>query len=240
MWWYIQLRCHPSLVLYFQKDGSYIMASDHYMAVGVDQYIIDQDDEDCPEVGLHLAAWKGHAVQLEELLTCHKDHVQVNWQHTSRTYIYISSALHAVYGLCMWFTFFGCLIIFFSRSTLEFAHSSHRPWDLQLLVGSAVLLTKSVTHTTIWNLICWINDQMKECEFCWIDSCILTIFRLYLLLEGKGRVAKKEALKTYYDRGHSGGMKHFSQRSDLLLLLFTQVIVGLELWSAVKVSLLID
>ena len=53
------------------------MASDHYMAVGVDQYIIDRDDEDCPEIGLHLAAWKGDAVQLEELLTCHKDHVQV-------------------------------------------------------------------------------------------------------------------------------------------------------------------
>ena len=58
------------------------MASDHFMAVGVDQYIIDQDDEDCPEIGLHLAAWKGNAVQLEELLTCHKDHVQVD-RHSS-------------------------------------------------------------------------------------------------------------------------------------------------------------
>ena len=54
------------------------MASDHYMAVGLEQYIIDMDDEDCPEVGVHLAAWKGDAVQLQELLTCHKDHVQVN------------------------------------------------------------------------------------------------------------------------------------------------------------------
>ena len=52
------------------------------MAVGVEQYIIDQDDEDCPEIGLHLAAWKGDAVQLEELLTCHKDHVQVD-RHSS-------------------------------------------------------------------------------------------------------------------------------------------------------------
>ena len=52
------------------------------MAVGVDQYIIDRDDEDCPEIGLHLAAWKGDAVQLEELLTCHKDHVQVAAKYT--------------------------------------------------------------------------------------------------------------------------------------------------------------
>ena len=58
--------------------SEYIMASDHYMAVGVEQYIIDRDDEDCPEIGLHLAALKGDAVQLEELLTCHKDHVQVD------------------------------------------------------------------------------------------------------------------------------------------------------------------
>ena len=83
MWWYIQKRCHASLVLYFQKGWSFIMASDHYMAVGVDQYIIDQDDEDCPEIGLHLAAWKGDAVQLEELLTCHKDHVRVKRQRST-------------------------------------------------------------------------------------------------------------------------------------------------------------
>ena len=62
--------------------SEYIMASDHYMAVGVEQYIIDRDDEDCPEIGLHLAALKGDAVQLEELLTCHKDHVQVDTGQT--------------------------------------------------------------------------------------------------------------------------------------------------------------
>ena len=60
------------------------MASDHYMAVGVEQYIIDRDDEDCPEIGLHLAALKGDAVQLEELLTCHKDHVQVDTDQALR------------------------------------------------------------------------------------------------------------------------------------------------------------
>lgn len=59
------------------------------MAVGVEQYIIDRDDEDCPEIGLHLTAWKGNAVQLEELLTCHKDHVQVD----SRVRPFLSSPL---------------------------------------------------------------------------------------------------------------------------------------------------
>ena len=75
------------------------MASDHYMAVGVDQYIIDQDDEDCPEIGLHLAAWKGDAVQLEELLTCHKDHVQVK-RHRS-TYLSTYCSVCTVDNYCI-------------------------------------------------------------------------------------------------------------------------------------------
>ena len=33
------------------------MASDHFMAVGLDQYIIDQDDEDCPD---SLQWWEDH------------------------------------------------------------------------------------------------------------------------------------------------------------------------------------
>ena len=88
------MRCHPSLVLYFQ---SVKMASDHYMAVGLEQYIIDMDDEDCPEVGVHLAAWKGDAVQLQELLTCHKDHVQVNKP------MYLKYAVGTVDCFCLYF-----------------------------------------------------------------------------------------------------------------------------------------
>ena len=82
------------------------MASDHYMAVGVEQYIIDRDDEDCPEIGLHLAAWKGDTVQLEELLTCHKDHVQVD--KYSSTYLHKQSAYPSF------------VTIIFSRLTPEF------------------------------------------------------------------------------------------------------------------------
>ena len=73
------------------------MASDHYMAVGLEQYIIDMDDEDCPEVGVHLAAWKGDAVQLQELLTCHKDHVQVNKP------MYLQYAVGIVDCFCLYF-----------------------------------------------------------------------------------------------------------------------------------------
>ena len=73
------------------------MASDHYMAVGLEQYIIDMDDEDCPEVGVHLAAWKGDAVQLQELLTCHKDHVQVNKP------MYLKYAVGIVDCFCLYF-----------------------------------------------------------------------------------------------------------------------------------------
>ena len=41
-------------------------------------FIIDLEDEDCPEVGVHLAAWRGDIVQLEELLTLHREHVNID------------------------------------------------------------------------------------------------------------------------------------------------------------------
>ena len=43
----------------------------------LDHYIIDTEDEDCPEVGVHLAAWRGDTRQLEELLTCHRYQARV-------------------------------------------------------------------------------------------------------------------------------------------------------------------
>ena len=71
------------------------MASDHFMAVGLDQFIIDQDDEDCPEVGIHLAAWRGDINQLNELLTFHKEHIQVKC-NLSLSPLYLAKYVHDI------------------------------------------------------------------------------------------------------------------------------------------------
>ena len=40
------------------------------------QFMIDQDDEDCPEVGLHLAAWQGRPELVQQELA--RPAVQLN------------------------------------------------------------------------------------------------------------------------------------------------------------------